>query len=215
MGKRGRYGARYSLNKASPYIKELVRDGWEVGQHINYYNYLDSGEIKKNKLRLENETGQKVLGCRSHYLRFDSQRSYNVLSKAGFLYDSSLGFSDSIGFRNGTAYPHIPSQIINKNKPFYELPLIVMDGALFDGMKLTLTDGYRRIIFLLEEYSNQNAVITILWHTGTMNNIDYQGWGKVYKDLLLFLFKNNINVRKAEDVIIKYHNYVLSRKNSN
>lgn len=59
--------------------------------------------LKKKKRRLEEVLGKKVVGYRNHYLRFRVPDTWELLSKAGFKYDTTFGYSDCAGFRNGCA----------------------------------------------------------------------------------------------------------------
>src|SRR5579875_1507898 len=48
-------------------MKELVKNGWEVGLHVNNAGSLSS--IMREKDTLEKVLGSKVVGSRVHYLR--------------------------------------------------------------------------------------------------------------------------------------------------
>ena len=61
-----------------------------------------------------------------HWLYFDSQAPL-ALEKAGFSYDSTLGYNETIGYRSGT------TQVFKhpNTDHLMELPLHIMDTALF------------------------------------------------------------------------------------
>lgn len=204
IGQSGRFGARYTIDEAARYIRDLDANGWEVGQHLNYYNYNDIAGIKADKASIEDVLGHELIGCRAHYLRFDVDDSFRILADAGFKYDTTLGFPDDMGFRSGVAYPYIPYRLRGAGKPLVELPLAIMEGSLFEGLGLTPDQALRQVIETLERYREQNAVIVLLWHPGTLNNIDYPGWGGVYRDILKYLHANQIKVQTAQEIAEEY-----------
>lgn len=46
-------------------------------------------------------TDKQPLGYRNHYLRFDPERTWAMLSGASSFYDTIMGCADQAGFRNG------------------------------------------------------------------------------------------------------------------
>ena len=94
---------RYNLESLGDAIGLIADRGWEVGLHGSYYAYDDLQEIKSEKDKLERLLGKKVTGCRNHYLRFKVPDTWELLAKAGFKYDTTFGYDDMVGFRNGGA----------------------------------------------------------------------------------------------------------------
>ena len=60
--------------------------------------------LNQQKKYLESAINKKVIGFRAHYLKFDCEKTWHILSKNGFKYDSTLGFHDHAGFRSGMAH---------------------------------------------------------------------------------------------------------------
>ena len=72
------------------------------------------------------------MGSRQHWLRFDSHdKLFDAIERVGLLFDSSLGFSEAAGFRNGASFAFPPYDFA-KERPcnFLEIPLVLMDGNL-------------------------------------------------------------------------------------
>ena len=110
---------------------KIIDRGWEVGLHGGHTAYLNAQEMKIKKERLEKVTHQPVLGYRNHYLRFKVPDTWEYLSKAGFQYDTTLGYADCAGFRNGMCHPFRPFNLnTNHEIDILEIPLTVMDGSL-------------------------------------------------------------------------------------
>ena len=74
-----------------------------------------------------------------HWLFFD-EHSPGVLDQAGFSYDSTVGFRETIGYRAGTMQVYKPLGVKN----LLELPLHVMDTALFYPSYLNLGENEAR-----------------------------------------------------------------------
>jgi len=87
----------------------IIRDrGWEVGPHGGHNAYNNFEEIKKEKNKIERVLNKKVVGYRNYFLRFKVLDAWELLSKAGFKYDTTLGYADMVRFRNGMCYPFKP-----------------------------------------------------------------------------------------------------------
>ena len=79
----------------------------EIGLHASYSAAFDAAQIAAEKAALE-RLGATLHGQRYHYLRVDPHTNLAPLAELGFAYDSSLGFSDALGFRAGIAHPFRP-----------------------------------------------------------------------------------------------------------
>ena len=81
--------------------------------------------LKKEKESLEQILDHKVLGIRQHYLNMND-KTWGIQYDAGFMYDSSLGFTDKIGFKGSKTGPFHPL-----NNDFLEIPLAICPWHLF------------------------------------------------------------------------------------
>ncbi|MCD5401167.1 polysaccharide deacetylase family protein, partial [candidate division NPL-UPA2 bacterium] len=104
-------------------LRHIVENGWEVGLHGGHKAYNNLDEIVKEKERLEKVLGKKVVGYRNHYLRFRVPETWELLSKVGFKYDTTFGYADCVGFRNGMCHPFKPFNLnTNKEINILEIP---------------------------------------------------------------------------------------------
>lgn len=122
------------------------------------------------------------------------------MAKAGFKYDSTLGYDDMIGFRNGMCHPFKPYNL-DKNGviDILELPLVIMDGALFSYAK-SLDEAFeysRRLIDTVEKY---NGVITILWHNGPFSWPIRKNWKLLYEKILKYCYDKNAWMTSGEEI---------------
>jgi hypothetical protein len=156
--------------------------------------------MKGEKSRLENTLGKKVIGYRNHYLRFKIPDTWELLAKAGFKYDSTLGYDDMIGFRNGMCHPFKPYDL-NKNKPIdiLELPLVIMDGSLFSYAK-SLDEAFEYAKKLIDTVEKYNGVITLLWHNSPFSWPIRKNWKILYEKILKYCYDKNAWITSGEEI---------------
>lgn len=161
---------RYKIEDLEDDLGRIADRGWDVGLHGSYYAYNDLIEMKREKARLEKTLGREVIGYRNHYLRFRVPETWELLAKAGFRYDTTLGYSDAVGFRGGMCHPFRPYDL-NSEKPIdiLEIPLCIMDTALFDLEKRT-GSMWKTIENLMKVAEKYGGVLTLLWHNDTFSS---------------------------------------------
>ena len=150
------------------------------------------------KKNLEKIIEKNIIGVRNHMLRFKIPTSWELLSKSGFKYDSSFGYHDMVGFRNGTCHPFLPYNYINKNIiDIVEFPLSIIDVTLLFYMKKNALQSWEVIKNIIDNVEKCNGVVTILWHNWTFYYpISYAAmfgkeWTKLYEKILTYCnFKN-------------------------
>lgn len=158
-----------------------IRDlGWDVGLHGGQEAYYDIDKMKREKRRLEEVLGSDVAGYRSHFLRFRAPDTWKLLEAAGLKYDSSLGYADCVGFRNGMCHPFQPVDRRGDVVDILEIPLIVMDRALLKYMGLDAAAAWKVTKMLIDRVKECRGVITILWHNNSMSGESL----KLYKRIL-------------------------------
>jgi len=191
---------RYDIEDIKNEIGTISDSGWEVGLHGGYYSYNDFKEIVKEKKRLEEVLGKKIIGFRNHYLRFKVPDSWELLSKAGYKYDTTLGYSDMMGFRNGMCHPFIPYDL-NKNKEvdILEIPLVIMDGTLFEVAN-SFEEAWGYTKDLIDTVERYNGVITILWHTNVFNCAFRKTWKMLYEKILKYCSEKNAWMTSGKEI---------------
>jgi len=169
-------------------IREIDRQGWEIGLHPSWYSFDDVDELKTQKESLEKALGHEVVSVRQHYLHYDIRVTPRVQAEAGFKYDSTLGFNDNVGFRFGTSYPwHLYDLKTEKELPIMEIPLTIQDGALLNpskGMRLDEETAFQYVKQIAEAVENVGGVLTLLWHPNQIINPD---WWNLYLRTLGYL----------------------------
>src|SRR6266436_9352669 len=96
-----------------------------------------------------------------HWLLQDSKTPL-VLDESGYAYDSTAGYNETIGYRNGTSQVFRPLGA----STLLELPLHIQDGALFypHNLNLTESEAEKRCQSLLANIHELGGALTVLWH---------------------------------------------------
>jgi peptidoglycan/xylan/chitin deacetylase (PgdA/CDA1 family) len=147
----------------------LQEKGAEIGLHGGHSAYNTFDKLINEKKRLERMLGKRITGYRNHFLRFIVPDTWKILHDAGFQHDSTLGYPDCVGFRNGMCHPFSPYNLnTNKIIDIIEIPLIIHDTTLFDGyMRLDADTAWDLTKDLITITEKNNGVITFLWHNTT------------------------------------------------
>lgn len=173
----GYRAAKYDLNEHRDLVHTLLENGNEVGLHgIDAWHESREAAMEKDVVR--GVAGKECAGIRMHWLYF-SEDSPAAIQDAGLKYDSSLGYNETIGFKCGTSQAFkIPGSDL------YELPLNIMDTALFTQGRLALSEdaGLRLCERMLGEFSVYGGVLTVNWHTRSLS--PERNWDEFYEQLL-------------------------------
>ena len=182
-------------------LRQLTAQGWDVGLHLSYGSHLNLQKIRQEKDRLEQILGAAVLGGRCHFLPFEVEVTPFLMKEVGFVYDTTLGYNEIIGFRSGTSFPHrFLDEESKTTGGVLELPLHIMDGALFWDMGLTDEEALEEMKNMAGQVENVGGCLNVLWHLRVLDNPDYPGWGDVYKSFLMWLKDKNAWVTTPGDV---------------
>jgi len=164
-------------------IRRLVDDGCEIALHGTRRAFLDAGVLRKQIESFESRLGISIRGVRHHYLMFRHGQTLEAASACGLLYDTTLGFSDRPGFRNGIAAPFFPYPVSHPAGSIVELPLVFMDGVFlytggdYEGMCRRVTESYL--------YAKAaGGMFSILVHPGNLDDTEVGGLAKFYRSFL-------------------------------
>jgi hypothetical protein len=152
--------AGYSLDEIQPELKRITSSGGEVALH-GLDSWLDAADGQAEQDILSQANVKASRGVRMHWLFFD-EHSCKALDQAGFSYDSTFGYNETVGFRAGTAQAYKPPGVA----ALIELPLHVMDTALFYPGYLNLPeDKARKLIWqVLDNVELFGGALMINWH---------------------------------------------------
>jgi hypothetical protein len=201
------FGSKYTLKELEGEMKHIMDNNCEIGFHTGYYSYNDLKTIQTQKKEMEEIIGKKVIGARNHVLRFKTPDSWETLSKAGFQYDTSFGYHDTIGFRNGMCHPFQPFNIsTNKKIDILELPLHIQDWTLFYYMKANICECWTYIKNLIDSVEMCNGTAILLWHTWTFSlptsigGIFEKEWTRLYEKILHYCREKNAWITNCNEL---------------
>jgi len=167
----------YDVRNLASEIEALQKEGCEVGVHgIDAWHSSEKGREELERIQT---LAPAASGIRMHWLLRDSQTP-RALEQAGYEYDSTCGYNETIGYRNGTSQVFLPSGTQN----LLELPMHIQDGALFYGEKLDLSkrEAETRCQAIIDHVRADGGVLTLLWHD--RSHAPERFWGDFYSQLL-------------------------------
>lgn len=189
---------KYQASDVAGPLREAAARGRELGLHG-----IDAWRSPSSAARELGEVvplaGCSAVGVRMHWLYADAN-SPMQLESAGLAYDSSCGYNEAVGYRAGTA------QVFRApgTRDFLELPLSIMDTALFYPGRLDLSqeEGLERCRNLIEDVARFGGVLVVNWHDRSL--APERLWGTAYKALLGELAKRRPWYATARDAVAWY-----------
>jgi len=170
--------ARYDIKDYSGELKRLAQKGHEISLH-GLDAWCDPEKGRRELETVRTIIGDEKVGVRMHWLYYN-HHTLEILEQAGFDYDSTVGYNDSIGFRSGTAQAYrMPG-----SADILELPLIVQDTAMFFRKRMALTEKAAAVkcAQLVDTIQGSGGVFTVNWHQRSI--APERNWERFYRDLL-------------------------------
>jgi hypothetical protein len=168
----------YGIRDITADVQALATARFECGVHgIESWRAAAAGRAEMRELTAV--TDQQRTGVRIHWLYF-AEDSPRVLEDAGFDYDSTWGYNDEIGFRAGTLQPfRFPGTV-----HLLELPLAIMDSAMFYRSRMGLTREQARVrcSAIVEGARHFGGALVVNWHDRSL--APERQWGRCYRTLL-------------------------------
>lgn len=173
-----RRATKYDVGDVRTTIQMLLGRGCEIGVHgIDAWHSVDHG--RKERQRILDITAQDKTGIRMHWL-CQNENSLQVLDQAGYSYDSTLGYNETVGYKAGTALPYKPFDTAT----LLEIPLHIQDTALFGRGRLNSSDSVADDLCqrITDHVYRYGGVLTVLWHQRSMG--PERLWGGYYDKLV-------------------------------
>jgi hypothetical protein len=188
------YGRNRSLQSPEmrALIERLTANGDEVAIHGSYFSYKDPVLLNEETRELEQLIHEKVLGTRQHNLNLDVPATWEYQVHAGLMYDTTLGFKDTIGFRWGTSFPFFPNTG-EEPLPLLEIPLVIMDICL---RSTQMAD----CLHIADEVERYQGVLTLLWHPPIFNTLEYPDARDMYITLNQYCKEKGAWITRARDI---------------
>jgi peptidoglycan/xylan/chitin deacetylase (PgdA/CDA1 family) len=187
----------YQIEDCESVLGDIIDCNCEVGLHGGHTSYLNPEELKCKKERLEKILNKNVIGYRNHYLRFKVPETWEYLHEAGFLYDTTFGYADCIGFRNGLCHPFKPFNLKTcKPIEILEIPLTIMDRTFDSYMRLDPRRAWDMSKKLIDTVMRYNGVLTLLWH----NDNFFGEQRKLYEKILKYCAEKNAWMTSGSEI---------------
>jgi hypothetical protein len=173
-----RRAARYGARDIGDRLRQLRDAGCEIGVHgIDAWHDSEQGARERDEVA--GITGASELGVRMHWL-YGGADAAATLEKAGFAYDSTSGYNETVGYRAGTTQVFKPLDAVR----LLELPLHIMDTALFYPRHLDLSpsDALLRVHQIVEHVRRLGGTVTVNWHDRSL--APERLWGATYAEIL-------------------------------
>src|SRR6266478_213900 len=173
-----RRAVRYNLSQLQPSVAKIVARRGEIGVH-GIDAWRDTTEARKEREQIQALSHTSEVGVRMHWLFFDFE-SAGKLDEAGFSYDSTLGYNETVGYRAGTTQAFRPFG----TKRLLELPLHIMDTALFYPAHLHLSpeEAMMRIDGMVNDMGQFGGVLMVNWHDRSI--APERLWDDFYAELI-------------------------------
>ncbi len=190
-----RRATAYDVTDLRAWVAILSGEGCELGVHgLDAWHSVEKGRAELR--RVGEVTGQSSTGIRMHWLMHDS-KTIGVLEEAGFAFDSTAGYNETVGYRNGTAQVFRPLGA----RTLLELPMHIQDGALFFPQRMDLSESQAqaRCQPIIDHAIQSGGVLTLLWHDRSHGPERF--WGDLYLRLLEQLKSLNVWFGQAGQVV--------------
>ena len=176
-----RRASAYDVADIPQALRALKEAGCELGVHgIDAWHSVEKG--REELERVASCTGGCDRGIRMHWLLQNAQ-TFSVLERAGFSYDSTFGYNETVGYRAGTGQVYRPPGV----ERLLELPMHIQDGALFFPGRLNINEeGAARLCEgFIARARRLGGVITVIWHD--RSHAAERFWGEFYARLVASL----------------------------
>lgn len=169
---------RYEAHDVAQQLTRTTDAGHEIALH-GLDAWRTTAAAVEERQRIETATSTPVSGVRMHWLYFEDQ-SPARLDAAGFEYDSTCGYNETVGFKAGTSQAFLPPGC----STLLELPLHVMDTALFypDRLGLDQGEGLARCLPIVEHAERSGGAVVVNWHDRSL--VPERQWNRAYDGLL-------------------------------
>jgi hypothetical protein len=181
-----RRATAYDVSDLRDWIPILQKEGCELGVHgIDAWHSVEKGRAELG--RIATVTGKNKVGIRMHWLMQNAD-TISVLEKAGYEYDSTAGYNETTGYRNGTSQVFRPLGA----RTLLELPVHVQDGTLFypDRLDLSESQADKRCKDLIANNREFGGVFTVIWHDRSHGAERF--WGDFYVGLVQTLKSSKV-----------------------
>lgn len=165
----------FSNNSFKSFLEILIKKEVTFALHPNYISSSNKNVFEKQIYKFKKVFNYNPLKIRFHYLNCRFPDDFKQLESLGIKEDFTYSFPDFISFRGGRSKP-IKLWNHRENKPYDAIswPLTIMDGTLYDYMKLDYTKALaiskKFILYSLA----LGSVCDLLWHNRSLYKYGFE-----------------------------------------
>ncbi|MEM7161497.1 MAG: polysaccharide deacetylase family protein [Bacteroidota bacterium] len=177
------------LNPQNEELRSLVQQITEyaqVGLHPSYLSHKSFQKLEEERNCLEGITGATCSISRQHYLKFQLPETYRQLIQLGIKEDYSMGFSDSVSCRAGTAFPFLWFDLEkNESTDLLIYPLHFMDSTFIYSSDKTEGDAEKELFLLMKVIKDQGGNFIMNWHNNHLGDTErFFIWRELFEKVL-------------------------------
>lgn len=176
--------SNYDLKRLLKDVTSLRESGWEFSLHASEEAHDSFEKMNDEIIKFYSVLGFKPAGVREHYLRFNFEKTWQILEKNFLLYDSSVGNRDKLGFKIGLCNPFHPPNEQWKEMNILELPISLMDTTLWGYLKRDEESGFQDFLRQKELVKSVNGCFTLLWHTESLKMKGGRTYPRIIKEFV-------------------------------
>jgi peptidoglycan/xylan/chitin deacetylase (PgdA/CDA1 family) len=168
----------YDIHEYRPEIRGMISGGWEVGLHSDPMSAGNLECLKEEKVVLEEVTGTRVVGNRTHYTIDDENHEQLLenLAALGFWYDSSIKYNRDLLTERDLGY------FARNGVPVF--PIGLMDALMFRGLvkEEQVLEKVKGAVSLCRCLPSKR-VLTVIWHNCSLR----MKFGRRYYEVVEYL----------------------------
>ncbi len=194
----------FSNKKIKHLISDIKEQGFEAGLHGSFYSYNNLRKLQQQASEWAHHTGVQAKGVRQHFLRYKLPETSRIHASIGFLYDTTLGFADHDGYRNGYCHPFCPfDHERDEMVPIWEIPLVMMEMSVLDYRNLSNKQLQMLVFKYIREAEKFGGIFSLLWHNCRLNEMETRGITGFYETLLKQIVKEKPFSVRGTDLVTR------------
>jgi hypothetical protein len=164
-------------------INQLLAGNHKIGIHPSYASFNKKEVIESEIQTLKHITQQDIKHSRQHFLRFSLPETYRILNELGIDEEHSMGYSQTPGFRAGTALPFQWFDLKNnKTTQLKIVPFVCMDVAYKNFQKMNHQECLEVSKSIKMTCKDLNIPFTFVFHNESLSeHRGWENWRKVFE----------------------------------
>ncbi len=180
-GKKSETDVRYNFltDKTKKIINNIRRRGHIIGIHGGYSSFNNNNQLKTEIERFKS-FGIEVKSGRQHFLRFENPLTWQIWERNKLKFDSTIGYTNSGGFRAGTCFEYPVFDIENRKQlNLIERPLIFMETV--SRKKYPHKNNFINHFYYLKNITKKyKGNFVFLWHNSNFNTYLWKDFNNFY-----------------------------------